>query len=85
MLFLPPTHVVVRWRNWNVRLIILAHVIGLAGHRDKVKRVYRIYREQGLSLRLKRPRRNKAAKLRLMPIVWHRCPLSPCKATPEEY
>src|SRR5262249_39390623 len=33
------------------------------GHRDNVKRVYRIYREQGLSLRLKRPRRNKAAKL----------------------
>lgn len=34
------------------------------GHKDNVKRVYRIYREEGLSLRLKRPRRNKAAKLR---------------------
>lgn len=34
------------------------------GHKDNVKRVYRLYREQGLSLRLKRPRRNKAAKLR---------------------
>jgi len=34
------------------------------GHTDNVKRVYRIYREEGLSLRLKRPRRNKAAKLR---------------------
>jgi putative transposase len=34
------------------------------GHFDNVKRVYRIYREEGLSLRLKRPRRNKAAKLR---------------------
>jgi putative transposase len=34
------------------------------GHRDNVKRVYRLYREEGLSLRLKRPRRNKAAKLR---------------------
>ena len=34
------------------------------GHRDNVKRIYRIYREQGLSLRLKRPRRNKAAKWR---------------------
>jgi putative transposase len=34
------------------------------GHNDNVKRVYRIYREEGLSLRLKRPRRNKAAKLR---------------------
>ncbi len=26
--------------------------------------MYRLYREEGLSLRLKRPRRNKAAKLR---------------------
>jgi putative transposase len=34
------------------------------GHKDNVKRVYRLYREEGLSLRLKRPRRNKAAKLR---------------------
>lgn len=34
------------------------------GHTDNVKRIYRLYREQGLSLRLKRPRRNKAAKLR---------------------
>jgi len=34
------------------------------GHADNVKRVYRLYREEGLSLRLKRPRRNKAAKLR---------------------
>lgn len=34
------------------------------GHRDNVKRIYRLYREEGLSLRLKRPRRNKAAKLR---------------------
>ena len=34
------------------------------GHKDNVKRVYRLYREEGLSLRLKRPSRNKAAKLR---------------------
>lgn len=34
------------------------------GHLDNVKRVYRLYREEGLSLRLKRPRRNKAAQLR---------------------
>ena len=34
------------------------------GHRDNVKRVYRLYREEGLSLRLKRPRRNKAARRR---------------------
>jgi len=34
------------------------------GHADNVRRVYRLYRSEGLSLRLKRPRRNKAAKLR---------------------
>ena len=34
------------------------------GHMDNVKRVYRLYREEGLSLRLKRPRRNKAAQRR---------------------
>ncbi len=34
------------------------------GHMDNVKRVYRLYREEGLSLRMKRPRRNKAAQLR---------------------
>jgi putative transposase len=34
------------------------------GFRDNVKRVYRIYREAGLTLRLKRPHRNKAAQLR---------------------
>jgi putative transposase len=32
------------------------------GHIDNVKRVYRLYREEGFSLRLKRPRRNKAAQ-----------------------
>ena len=32
--------------------------------RDNHKRVYRLYREQGVSLRHKRPKRNKAAKLR---------------------
>ena len=34
------------------------------GWKDNVKRVYRLYQEQGLSLRLKRPRRNKSARLR---------------------
>ncbi|MBO9680216.1 MAG: IS3 family transposase [Acidovorax sp.] len=34
------------------------------GHTDNVKRIYRLYKEEGLSLRLKRPRRNRAAKLR---------------------
>jgi putative transposase len=32
--------------------------------RDNVKRIYRLYREQGLSLRHKRPKRNKAAQER---------------------
>ncbi len=34
------------------------------GFRDNQKRVYRLYREQGWSLRQKRPKRNKAAQLR---------------------
>ncbi len=34
------------------------------GYTDNVKRIYRLYRQEGLSLRLKRPRRNKAAQLR---------------------
>jgi putative transposase len=31
------------------------------GWQDNVKRVYRLYQEQGLSLRMKRPKRNKSA------------------------
>jgi len=34
------------------------------GFKDNHKRVYRLYQQQGLSLRHKRPRRNKAAQLR---------------------
>ena len=34
------------------------------GFRDKHKRIYRLYREQGWSLRQKRPKRNKADHLR---------------------
>lgn len=34
------------------------------GRPDNVKRVYRPYRQEGLSLRLKRPRRNKAVSAR---------------------
>lgn len=34
------------------------------GWRDNHKRIYRLYREQGLSLRLKRPHRNKSAQRR---------------------
>jgi transposase InsO family protein len=40
-------------------------------HMDNVKRVYRLYRLEGLSLRLKRPRRNKAAKLRQPKMLAH--------------
>lgn len=43
------------------------------GWQDNHKRVYRLYREQGLSLRHKRPRRNKAAKNR-QPIQEAHCP-----------
>lgn len=34
------------------------------GWRDNHKRVYRLYHEMGLSLRLKRPKRNKSARIR---------------------
>ena len=34
------------------------------GHTNNVKRIYRSYREEGLSLRLKPPQRNMAAELR---------------------
>lgn len=34
------------------------------GWQDNLKRVYRLYSQEGLSLRLKRPRRNKSARLR---------------------
>jgi putative transposase len=34
------------------------------GFKDNHKRVYRVYRDAGLSLRHRRPRRNKAARLR---------------------
>ncbi len=44
------------------------------GWRDNHKRIYRLYSEQGLSLRLKRPRRNKSAQrllrlLRLLTVI----------------
>jgi putative transposase len=34
------------------------------GFKDNHKRIYRLYKEQGLTLRHKRPKRNKAAQLR---------------------
>ena len=50
-----------RGRDWILQL-----TSEIEGHPDNVKRVYRLYREEGLSLGLKRPRRNKAAKWRYM-------------------
>ena len=34
------------------------------GFKDNHKRIYRLYRAEGMSLRYKRPKRNKAAQLR---------------------
>ncbi len=42
-----------------------------AGHPDNLKRVYRLYRDERLSLRLKRPKRNNAAQLRQPKQVAH--------------
>lgn len=39
-------------------------VLRREGWRDNIKRVYRLYQQEGLSLRLKRPKRNKSARLR---------------------
>lgn len=39
------------------------------GFKDNFKRVRRIYREEGLNLRLRRPRRNKAAQHRTEPVL----------------
>jgi putative transposase len=39
------------------------------GWQDNVKRVYRLYQEQGLSLWMKRPKRNKSARLRQPKLV----------------
>jgi putative transposase len=39
-------------------------MLKLDGRQGTLKRIYRLYREEGLSLRLKRPRRNKSAQLR---------------------
>lgn len=50
----------VRYGFW--RIFILLHREGFT---DNHKRVYRIYREEGLNLRTKRPRRNRAGAHRL--------------------
>ncbi len=47
-------------------------MLGREGFKDNHKRVYRLYREQGLSLRHKRPKRKKAAQLRQPKMVAQR-------------
>ena len=50
----------VRYGFWRIHVLLRRE-----GWQDNYKRTYRIYREEGLNLRSKRPRRNKAAAHRL--------------------
>ena len=50
----------VRYGMWRIYILLRRE-----GFRDNHKRVHRIYKEEGLNLRSKRPRRNKAAAHRL--------------------
>jgi putative transposase len=50
----------VRYGFWRIHVLLRRE-----GSKDNHKRTYRIYREEGLNLRSKRPRRNKAAAHRL--------------------
>jgi len=50
----------VRYGMWRIYILLRRE-----GFQDNHKRVHRIYREEGLNLRSKRPRRNKAAAHRL--------------------
>jgi len=50
----------VRYGHWRIYTLLRRE-----GWRDNHKRVYRVYKEEGLNLRSKRPRRNKAAAHRL--------------------
>jgi len=50
----------IRYGMWRIYILLRRE-----GFRDNHKRVYRIYKEEGLNLRSKRPRRNKAAAHRL--------------------
>ncbi|MFX5705462.1 IS3 family transposase, partial [Acinetobacter baumannii] len=50
----------VRYGLWRIFMVLRRE-----GWKDGANRVYRIYKEEGLNLRSKRPRRNKAAAHRL--------------------
>lgn len=50
----------IRYGMWRIYILLRRE-----GFRDNHKRVHRIYKEEGLNLRSKRPRRNKAAAHRL--------------------
>jgi putative transposase len=50
----------IRYGMWRIYILLRRE-----GFTDNHKRVHRIYREEGLNLRSKRPRRNKAAAHRL--------------------
>lgn len=50
----------VRYGMWRIYVLLRRE-----GFKDNHKRVHRIYREEGLNLRSKRPRRNKSAAHRL--------------------
>ena len=51
----------VRYGMWRIYILLLRR----EGFKDNHKRVYRIYKEEGLNLRSKRPRRNKSGAHRL--------------------
>jgi putative transposase len=50
----------VRYGFWRIYILLRRE-----GFRDNHKRMYRVYKEEGLNLRSKRPRRNKAAAHRM--------------------
>jgi putative transposase len=50
----------IRYGMWRIYILLRRE-----GYKDNHKRVHRIYKEEGLNLRSKRPRRNKSAAHRL--------------------
>ena len=56
----------VRYGHWRIYSLLRRE-----GWRDNHKRVYRVYKEEGLNLRSKKPRRNRAAATRLQRVDAH--------------